>query len=142
MSNLYPDKPQLAVGAIVFHEGKVLLVKRGNPPAKDTWSIPGGSVELGETLQDAAEREIWEETGIVIKAKKPVFTFDFVDKDNQGKIRYHYVIIDLYAEYIKGSIRPGDDVVDVGWFTPSQINDIHINAVTKEFLTEYFDFSV
>ncbi|MBL7181327.1 MAG: NUDIX domain-containing protein, partial [Desulfobacterales bacterium] len=77
----YPDQPQVAVGAIVFKDNKVLLVLRANPPAEACWAIPGGRVELGETLRKAAEREIKEETGISIRVREPVFTFEVIDRD-------------------------------------------------------------
>ena len=79
--NDYPAQPALAVGAIVFKDQQVLLVKRGKPPAKGMWAIPGGSVELGETLKQAAEREVLEETGIRIKAGEPVHSFEVIEHD-------------------------------------------------------------
>ena len=85
----YPDFPRVAVGAVVFKDGKVLMVRRGKPPAKDQWAIPGGSVELGETLQDAAEREILEETGISIRAHAPFYTFEVIDRDEKNRVRFH-----------------------------------------------------
>jgi ADP-ribose pyrophosphatase len=100
--NSYPDAPKVAVGAVVFKDERVLLVRRGQPPSKNLWAIPGGSVEIGETLQEAAEREILEETGIKIQAGEPVFTFDVIDRDGTGKIRFHYVIVDLAADYVTG----------------------------------------
>ncbi|MGD9150765.1 MAG: NUDIX hydrolase, partial [Desulfobacterales bacterium] len=89
--NDYPDSPRVAVGAVVFKEDRVLLVRRGQPPAENLWAIPGGSVEIGETLQQAAEREIWEETGIRIRATKPIYTFDVIERDERQGIRFHYV---------------------------------------------------
>ena len=78
----------------------MLLVKRGNPPAKGVWAIPGGGVELGETLEKAAEREVLEETGIVIKAGKPIFSFESIHRDDKDRVRFHYYIVDLTASYI------------------------------------------
>jgi 8-oxo-dGTP diphosphatase len=117
LNGAYPNCPQVAVGAIVFKEDKVLLVLRGKPPAENLWSIPGGSVELGETLQEATEREIMEEAGITIRAREPVYTFDVLERDNKGNVRFHYVIVDLAADYISGELRPGDDAVDFRWFS-------------------------
>ena len=100
------------MGAVVFKDGAVLLVKRGKAPACGMWAIPGGSVRLGETLQEAAEREILEETGIVIRAGEPIFVFDTIQRDEQAQIQFHYVIVDLAAEYIRGSPRAADDAAD------------------------------
>ena len=113
--NAYPSQPVVAVGAIVFRENRVLLVKRAQPPSQNLWAIPGGKVEIGETLQEAAEREILEETGITIQAREPVYAFDYIERDGSEHPRFHYVIIDLVAEFVRGKIRAGDDAADVRW---------------------------
>jgi ADP-ribose pyrophosphatase len=136
----YPDQPQVAVGAIVFQKKKVLLVRRGHPPAKGLWSIPGGKIELGETLQEAAEREIREETGINIRARDPVFTFDVVDRDDMGRIRFHYVIVDLIADYINGELQSGDDAAEARWVSPEEMNKMNISTVTLKVLKQFFQF--
>lgn len=138
---VYPQQPCLAVGAVVYKKGRVLLVQRGKPPAKGQWAIPGGSVRLGETLQQAAEREILEETGAVIEAKEVIYTFDVIDKDDQGRIRYHYIIVDLMADYIAGDIRPGDDALDVRWVSPQMLTRLDINPRTVRLLSEELGFT-
>lgn len=138
----YPNCPQVAVGAIVFKEDKVLLVLRGKPPAENLWSIPGGSVELGETLQEATEREIREEAGITIRAREPVYTFDVLERDNKGNVRFHYVIVDLAADYISGELRPGDDAVDVRWFSADEVNKVKVSEATRKLLNERFGFGL
>ncbi|MBW2239305.1 MAG: NUDIX hydrolase [Deltaproteobacteria bacterium] len=105
INSAYPSAPRVAVGAVIFKESKVLLVLRSKSPAQNQWSIPGGCVELGETLQEAAEREILEETGIFIRAGEPVYTFDVIERDDSGRIRFHYVILDLAADYISGEVK-------------------------------------
>jgi ADP-ribose pyrophosphatase len=136
----YPTQPVLAIGAVVFHQDRVLLVKRSKPPAKGCWAIPGGSVHLGETLQEAAQREILEETGIVIRAKEPILTFDVIDKDENGRIRYHYLIVDLAAEYVSGAIQPGDDAADARWIGDDELNDFEVNPRTRKLLAGRFRF--
>ncbi len=136
----YPDHPRVAVGAVVFKEGKVLLVLRGKPPAVRQWAIPGGCVELGETLQEAAQREILEETGIVIRAGKPVYTFDVVERDNKGCIQFHYVIVDLAADYVSGEIRAGDDAADVRWISSEDMPYQNVSATTRQFLKQRYGF--
>ena len=140
-SNLtYPTHPVVAVGAVVIHNHRVLLVKRNHPPNKDTWAIPGGKLELGETLQQAAEREIKEETGIIIKAKDPVYTFDVIERDSENQICFHYVIIDLIAHYISGTPKAEDDASDAGWISPYEMSTLSVNPNTYLLLKEKFGF--
>lgn len=124
----------VAVGAIVVYDGKILLVKRNKAPHKDLWAIPGGSVKLGETLQEAAEREIREETGLTIKAKKPVYTFDLIERDEKGAVRFHYVIVDLSADYVSGKLHPADDVRDARWFSSEELSGIYLTESTRQLL--------
>lgn len=139
-SPAYPDHPRAAVGAVVFKEGKVLLVLRGKPPAEGNWAVPGGSVKLGETLREAAEREILEETGIVIRAREPVLTFDTVDRDESGRVRFHYVIVDLIADYVSGEPKAGDDASDARWVSEAELKMLKVNSKTRELLANGFDF--
>jgi len=138
--NSYPDTPRVAVGAIVFKNGHVLLVRRGQAPAEGLWAIPGGSVKLGETLQAAAEREIHEETGLRIRAREPVYTFESIVRDDDGGIRFHYVIIDLVADYIDGEPHPGDDALEARWFSPQEIQKTDVSKATRQLLREQFKF--
>ncbi len=140
MSYDYPDLPRVGVGAVVFKEEKVLLVLRGRSPARDQWAIPGGRLELGETLQAAAEREILEETGVVIRAGEPLFAFDAIEQDEEGRIRYHYVIVDLEAEYISGEPVPDDDALDARWISAAELRTLPVNPVTIELLKKKFSF--
>jgi len=140
LSSDYPVQPQVAVGAIVFKDSRVLLVQRGKAPALGMWSIPGGSVELGETLQRATEREIREETGLTIKAREPVFTFDVIDRDESGRVRFHYVIVDLMADYISGELRAGDDALDARWVSSAETKSLNMSEKTWHLLTQKFGF--
>ena len=125
--NDYPGNPRVAVGAVVFKEECVLLVRRGQPPAEDLWAIPGGSVEI-------AEREILEETGIQIQAAKPIYTFDVIDRDAAGNVRFHYVIVDLAADYVMGEPVPGDDALEARWVSAREINGLEVSAATLKLL--------
>jgi ADP-ribose pyrophosphatase len=136
----YPDRPCLAVGAVVFKDNRVLLVQRGKSPALGQWAIPGGSVKLGETLRRAAEREIMEETGITIHAEAPIYQFESIEKDNTGQVRFHFVIIDVAATYIGGDIRPGDDAADARWVSSAELKDLPVNSVTRKVLKNLFAF--
>jgi 8-oxo-dGTP diphosphatase len=139
-SRSYPDLPRVAVGAVVLKDNRVLLVRRAKPPAQGLWAIPGGSVELGETLQQAAEREILEETGITIQAKKPVYTFDLIEKDENNRIRFHYVIVDLMADYISGKPLPVDDADEVRWVSSEELKNLDVNPRTLTVLNSVFGF--
>ena len=138
--NDYPDHPRVAVGAVVFKDEQVLLVRRGQPPAKDLWASPGGSVRIGETLQEAAEREILEETGIQIQASKPIYTFDVIERDPAGRVQFHYVIVDLAADYVMGEPSPGDDAVEARWISAEEINDLPVSVATVKLLKTQFGF--
>lgn len=137
---IYPVQPQVAVGAVVFRGNKVLLVHRGNPPAEGLWAIPGGKVRLGESLQEAAEREILEETGVTIRAGEPVLTFDMIDRDETNRIRYHYVIIDLVGEYLHGKLNAGDDALSARWVSSIEITALSVSAMTRRLLQDRFGF--
>lgn len=139
-SSDYPKHPRVAVGAVIFKDEKVLMVLRGKPPAENKWSIPGGCVELGETLQEAAKRETIEETGIVILANEPVYTFDVIERDENGHVRFHYVIVDLAADYVSGEPRPGDDALDVSWISPEDMNNYNVSAATRKLLAQCYGF--
>jgi 8-oxo-dGTP diphosphatase len=136
----YPDAPRPAVGAVVFKEDAVLLVKRAKAPAQGMWAIPGGSVRLGETLQAAAEREVLEETGVVIRAGEPVLVFDTIQRDEQDNILFHYVIVDLAAEYISGDPRAADDAADARWVTQAELAHLDVNPATLHLLWDRFSF--
>jgi len=118
----------------VITDGKVLLVQRGRAPGKGLWAIPGGSVEAGETLQAAAEREILEETGVVIRAGEPIYAFDLIENDKSGILKFHYVIIDLKADYISGVPIAADDADDARWLAPEDLASFNVAPVTLELL--------
>ncbi|UCD88315.1 MAG: NUDIX hydrolase [Desulfobacterales bacterium] len=136
----YTDSPQVAVGAIVVRENEVLLVKRSQPPSKGRWAIPGGRVELGETLQQAAEREIMEETGLTIRALNPIYTFEVIERDDAGRIRFHYVIVDLLADYVSGELKPSDDASEAQWVTPEELEGLPVSKTTREVLANVIHF--
>ena len=125
---IYPDAPRVAVGALVVHQNKVLLILRGEAPAKGMWAVPGGSVNLGETLQAAAEREVLEETGLKIKAGEVIYSFEKIQHDKAGQVQYHYVILDLEAEPLDPAqpLTPADDAIEAGWFTLADLDRLNL----------------
>jgi ADP-ribose pyrophosphatase len=118
----------------------VLLVRRARPPGQGQWAIPGGKVDLGETLAQAAEREVLEETGLTIAAGEPVYTFEVIDRDDAGRVRFHYVIVDLAAEYLGGDLRAGDDADDARWVTPEELAALGVHPRTREVLQFKLNF--
>jgi len=132
----YPRLPRVAVGAVVMHEKRFLLVQRGTPPALGQWSIPGGKIRLGETMQEAAEREVLEETGLRIRAKEPLFTFDLIKRDEQDKILFHYIIVDLRAEYLGGEVLAGADAMQARWIGLDELENLDVNPATLALLRD------
>ena len=136
----YPDVPRVAVGAVVFCDNRVLLVRRGRPPADGQWAIPGGAVELGESLALAAEREIREETGIRIAAQEPICVFDMIERDPDGRVRFHYVIVDLAARYLGGELHAGDDAAEARWVGAGEMKGLKISPPTRQLLARQYAF--
>jgi ADP-ribose pyrophosphatase len=132
----YRELPRVGVGAIVIRDGRILLVKRGSSPGKGLWAPPGGLVELGETVREAAEREILEETGIAVRAKEAFYVFDFVDRDPDGGIKYHYIIIDFLADYLGGEPQAADDVSDARWVSPEEAAALNLSPTTRKLLMQ------
>ncbi len=130
--------PQVGVGAIVVRDGKVLLVQRGLPPTEGEWAIPGGRQRLGETLQQGAEREVFEETGIRIRASEPVYTCEYLEHGADGAVRFHYVIVDLAADYLDGTLRAGDDARMARWVGWSDLPSLALNASSRTALKRLF----
>jgi 8-oxo-dGTP diphosphatase len=123
----YPAAPRVGVGAVVLHEGRVLLVRRGRAPALGLWSVPGGLVELGETTVDAARREVEEETGLDVRIAGLVGVFDRVTRDADGRVRYHWVLVDYLAyPQSNDTITAGSDAAEVRWVTIDEVERLPI----------------
>jgi ADP-ribose pyrophosphatase len=116
LPRLYPDSPQVGVGSLVLENGRILLVKRAYSPGRGLWSIPGGHVELGESVLEAAVRELREETGLEGEPLGVVNVDDAITIDSRG-VRYHYVLVTVLLRVKGGELRPGGDAVEVGFFT-------------------------
>ncbi|MBI3625404.1 MAG: NUDIX hydrolase [Candidatus Rokubacteria bacterium] len=111
----YPEAPRVGVGAVVLKDGCVLLIRRDRPPAEGKWSIPGGLVNLGETTERAAVREVAEECGLRVRLRGVAGVVDRIISDPDGRVRYHYVLIDYVATPESGDLRPGSDAADCRW---------------------------
>ena len=126
MSREYPDYPRVGVGAVVLHRGCVLLVRRGGQPSMGKWTLPGGLVELGETTADAARREIREECGIDIRLAGIAGVIDRVVKDADGRIRYHYVLVDYLAYADTDAIEAASDAAEARWVDLDRVEELPI----------------
>ncbi|MEP6644409.1 MAG: NUDIX hydrolase [Acidobacteriaceae bacterium] len=139
MRREYPDAPIAGVGAIVIDHGRVLLIKRGGPPLQGEWSIPGGAMELGETVREAVVREVFEETGLVVEAVELLGVFDRVVKDGQGKILYHYVLVDFLCRRVRGEVRASEDADDARWFSVEEVKAVPLAKDTAEVIRFGFE---
>jgi ADP-ribose pyrophosphatase YjhB (NUDIX family) len=120
MSREYPGRPVAGVGAVVIADGRILLVRRAAAPRAGRWSLPGGAQELGETFAEACRREVREETGLEIEILGLVDVVDSISRDADGRVHYHYLLVDLLARPTGGALKAGDDVSDARWFVPDE----------------------
>ena len=132
----YPDRPICGVGIVVFHLQKVLLIRRGKPPRQGEWSIPGGKQKLGETLQQAARREVQEETGLKLGPLMLVDVVDSIFKDSKGQIQYHYSLVEWTGEFLSGELNAADDASDAEWFELSEIKNLGHWEKTVEIISK------
>ena len=128
----YPRSPIASVAACVLRGGRILVAKRANPPSQGRWSVPGGVVELGETIQDAAKREINEECGIEIEAGEVFNVENLIVPDEKGLIQFHYVVAYLLARYVSGEARPASDALEVRWATQEELNNLDMNPIVRK----------
>ena len=121
MRREYPTRPIVGVGVVVWHGDRVLLVRRGKAPRWGQWSLPGGAQQLGETVAEAARREVMEEVGLDVALGEIVATVDLIERDPQDRIRYHYTLVDFVAEAPDAALQPGSDAADARWFSLAEV---------------------
>lgn len=121
MSREYPDSPLIGVGAVIVEGGRALLIRRGQPPLLGEWSLPGGVLECGETLRDAAIREVREETGLAVVVSEMLGVYERIIRSEDGQVRYHYVLIDFLCRPSGGELKAGSDAAEVGWFCREEL---------------------
>jgi 8-oxo-dGTP diphosphatase len=142
MKREYPESPLVGVGAVIIDDGRVLLVKRGHPPLAGEWSIPGGVLELGETLREAAVREAREETCLTVEPAELLGVYDRVLRDDTGGILYHFVLIDFLCRPLSGKAQAADDADEVRWFTLNEIEKLALARDTAEVVRLGFEKSM
>ena len=128
----YPDRPIPAVGAIVVKDGRVLLARRGKEPSYGLWSVPGGAVHLGERLEDATKRELREECGIEIELTPVIEVIERMVRDPDGKVQYHYVIVDYLARWVGGELTPSAEALEARWVAPEEFPQLEITRGAPE----------
>jgi 8-oxo-dGTP diphosphatase len=136
LKRLYPDQPVVGIGAVIINQGKIALIKRGNEPSKGKWTIPGGLVELGENLQAAVIRETKEETCLEVDNPCLIDVVDNVDLDEQGKVKYHYVIIDYLVHVKAGTIKAASDAAELRWVPFDEVEDYNLTASFRLFFRQ------
>jgi 8-oxo-dGTP diphosphatase len=134
----YPIAPICAVGAIILKQDAVLLVQRGNAPGCGKWSIPGGAVHLGESLEDAVTREVREETQLRIRPIQIGKVVDRIYRDGSGRIQYHFVIVDYFCEVLEGEPHPSSDATAVGYFKMEELTNLDLTEGTAEVISEVY----
>jgi ADP-ribose pyrophosphatase YjhB (NUDIX family) len=132
MSRLYPELPIVGVGAVILREGRVLIVRRANPPLQGQWSIPGGALDLGEKLRDGVAREVREETGLEVEVGPVLDVFDSIFPDAEGRTQYHYVLIDYLCRPLSGTATAASDASELRWARPDELETLGMKQVTIE----------
>jgi 8-oxo-dGTP diphosphatase len=130
LSRKYPAHPLVGVGAIIIVEDRIALVRRGKQPSKGEWSIPGGLVKVGETLSDAVIRVTLEETGLHVRPLDLVELLERIFRDQQGRVRYHYILADYLCSVAGGDLSAGSDAAEAGWFKRHELARLNLAPVT------------
>jgi 8-oxo-dGTP diphosphatase len=145
MAREYPDRPVVGIGGVVIEEGRTLLIRRGTEPLRGHWSIPGGTLELGESLQRGVARELLEETGLDVRVLDVIEVFDRIflaEKPATGKARagprFHYVIVDYLCERISGEAHAGSDVTDVAFAREDELEQFQLTETATRILRKAF----
>ena len=139
MKREYPDQPFVGVGAIIIENERVALIKRGQAPLLGEWSIPGGVLEVGELLREAAVREAREETGLTVETGELLGVYDRVLRDAAGRTMYHYVLVDFLCRRTAGEAVAAGDAADVRWFTRSEVERLGLAKETVEVIQLGFE---
>ena len=138
MPRIYPESPVVGVGAVILHDGQVLLVRRANPPLQGEWSLPGGALELGEKLRDGIAREVKEETGLDVEVGPVLDVVDSIFPDSDGRPQYHYVLIDYFCHLHSGTPAAGSDATELRWARLDELGELGLRQVTSDIIRKAF----
>ncbi len=136
MSPAYPQRPIPAAAGVVFRGDDVLLIKRGGPPNLGRWSIPGGSVEEGETVAEACAREVLEETGVRVRPDHVLVVTDLIERDDAGRVRFHYSVADVLCEYMEGEPVAGTDAANARWVPVRELHEYDVTEAALRAITK------
>ena len=139
MKREFPEVPLVGVGAVIIEDTRVLLVKRAHPPLQAQWSIPGGVLEVGELVREAAIREAREETGLIVEPADLLGVYDRVLRNPDRRVQYHYVLIDFLCHRIGGELRAASDAAEVRWFTREELPALHLAEDTQDVIRRGFE---
>jgi len=137
----YPERPVVGVGGVVISGGRALLVRRGKPPLEGEWSIPGGMLEIGETLIEGVQRELAEETGIEVRVAGLIEVFERISLDAAGRPQYHFVVLDYFCEAVRGEGRAGSDAIEVAWATDAELAQYSLTPAATRVIRKAFEMS-
>ena len=138
MQREFPEHPLIGVGAIIIEDDRAVLVKRAHPPIQGQWSIPGGVLEVGELVRDAAVREAREETGLIVEPGELLGVFDRVLRDAEGRVQYHYVLIDFLCRVVGGQLHAASDAAEVRWFKRDELPALNLAPDTHAVILKGF----
>jgi 8-oxo-dGTP diphosphatase len=141
MARDYPERPVVGVGGVVISQGRTLLIRRGTPPLQGQWSIPGGTLELGETIAEGVRRELAEETGLAVRVGELIEVFERIFPDADGRLQYHFVILDYLCELESGEARAASDVTDVAWCTESELQRYSLTPIATRVIGRAFQMA-
>jgi len=133
LNRLYPEQPLVGIGAIIICNGKILLEKRKGEPGRDKWTVPGGLVELGESAEQTVMREVKEETNLEVEQPELVDVVNSVTTDENGKIKYHFVIVDYFVKLKGGKLKAADDAAELRWVKFSKVENYDLTKSFREF---------
>jgi 8-oxo-dGTP diphosphatase len=138
MRREFPEIPLVGVGAIIIEESRVLLVKRAHPPLQAQWSIPGGVLEVGELIREAAVREAREETGLIVEPGDLLGVYDRILRNAEKRVQYHYVLIDFLCRRVGGELAAADDAAEVRWFGRDELPALKLTEDTQDVIRKGF----